>query len=63
MKHLSRRNPSSEDDRFQLSPAAEDKGMLFIPGCGATPGITNVMAQRGIKIYERVEEYGLVVKG
>ena len=37
--------------------------MLFIPGCGATPGITNVMAQRGIKIYERVEEYGLVVKG
>lgn len=52
---------SSGDDQFQLSPAAEGQGILFIPGCGATPGITNEMARRGIKIYERVEEYGLVV--
>jgi lysine 6-dehydrogenase len=51
---------SSYDDQFQLSPIAEEKGMLFIPGCRATPGITNVMARQGIKISERIEEYGPV---
>jgi saccharopine dehydrogenase-like NADP-dependent oxidoreductase len=47
---------SSDDDQFQLSPIAEEKGMLFIPGCGATPGITNVMARQGIKQMDRVDE-------
>ena len=47
---------SSEDDQFRLSPVAEEKRVLFIPGCGATPGITNVMARRGIERLDRVDE-------
>jgi lysine 6-dehydrogenase len=47
---------SSEDPQFKLHPEAEHKGILFIPGCGATPGITNVMARRGIEQLDRVEE-------
>jgi lysine 6-dehydrogenase len=47
---------SSDDDQFQLSPIAEEKGTLFIPGCGATPGITNVMARQGIERMDRVDE-------
>jgi lysine 6-dehydrogenase len=47
---------SSGDDQFELSPMAKEKGILFIPGCGATPGITNVMARRGIERMDRVDE-------
>ena len=47
---------SSDDDQFQLSPVAEEKGMLFIPGCGATPGITNVMTRQGVERMDRVDE-------
>ncbi len=47
---------SSDDPQFQLSSMAEEKGILFIPGCGATPGITNVMARRGIERMDGVDE-------
>jgi len=47
---------SSDDPQFQLSPMAEEKGILFIPGCGATPGVTNVMARRGIEQMDSVDE-------
>jgi lysine 6-dehydrogenase len=47
---------SSEDPQFALHEQALAKGMTFIPGMGATPGITNVMARRGIEYLDRVEE-------
>ena len=47
---------SSDDPQFQLSAMAEEKGILFIPGCGATPGITNLMARRGVERMDRVDE-------
>lgn len=46
---------SSDDPQFKLSPEAERQGILFIPGCGATPGITNIMARRGIEQLDEVE--------
>jgi lysine 6-dehydrogenase len=47
---------SSDDPQFQLSPMAGEKSILFIPGCGATPGITNLMARRGIERLDYVDE-------
>ena len=47
---------SSDDPQFALHQAALEKEMLFIPGVGATPGVTNMMAAQGITHLESVEE-------
>src|SRR3990170_7374133 len=36
---------SSDDPQFDLNQEAEEKGLLFVPGMGATPGITNMMVR------------------
>ena len=36
---------SSEESQWDYDGAAREKGILFVPGVGATPGITNVMAR------------------
>ncbi len=51
---------SSDDAQFALHPEAEAKGMLFVPGVGATPGITNLMVRQAaeqLDSLERVEIY------
>ncbi len=47
---------SSDDYQFALDEEAKNKGITFIPGLGATPGITNVMARRGVAHLDRVDE-------
>jgi lysine 6-dehydrogenase len=47
---------SSEDPQFGLHDVALEQDMLFIPGVGATPGVTNVMAAQGITHLDTVEE-------
>jgi saccharopine dehydrogenase-like NADP-dependent oxidoreductase len=47
---------SSEDPQFALHDAALEKEMLFIPGVGATPGVTNMMAAQGVSHLDTVEE-------
>lgn len=47
---------SSEDPQFALHEEALRRGIVFIPGMGATPGITNVMARRGVEQLDRVTE-------
>ncbi len=47
---------SSEDPQFDLNAQAEEKDMIFIPGMGATPGITNMMVRRASKIVDRMDE-------
>ena len=47
---------SSEDPQFALHEEAVRRGVTFIPGMGATPGITNVMARRGAEQLDRVLE-------
>lgn len=51
---------SSEDPQFDLHQLAIEKEMLFIPGVGATPGITNMMVRRAgelLDVLEVVEVY------
>lgn len=47
---------SSEDPQFDLHEAASGKDMIFIPGVGATPGITNMMVARAAQRLDRLEE-------
>jgi lysine 6-dehydrogenase len=47
---------SSEDPQFQLHQQAIQKDMLFVPGVGATPGITNMMVRRATEVLDSVSE-------
>jgi len=47
---------STEEDQWGYDKAAKAKGIVFIPGVGATPGITNAMARRGVNLIDTVEE-------
>ena len=47
---------STEEDQWSYDTAARDKGIIFIPGVGATPGITNAMARRGADQLDQVDE-------
>jgi len=47
---------SSEDPQFALHEEALKKDMLFVPGVGATPGITNMMARRASEVLDRMDE-------
>jgi saccharopine dehydrogenase-like NADP-dependent oxidoreductase len=46
---------SSDDPQFALNGQAQAQGITFVPGMGATPGITNMMVRRAIEILDRVE--------
>jgi len=46
---------SSDDPQFALHEEALKKDMLFVPGVGATPGITNMMVRRASEVLERME--------
>jgi saccharopine dehydrogenase-like NADP-dependent oxidoreductase len=47
---------STEKDQWDFDTAAKDKGMVFIPGVGATPGITNAMARYAADRMDEVED-------
>jgi saccharopine dehydrogenase-like NADP-dependent oxidoreductase len=47
---------STEEDQWDYDAAARRKGVVFIPGVGATPGITNVMARKGADQLDEVDE-------
>jgi lysine 6-dehydrogenase len=46
---------SSEDPQFAMHEEALGKGMIFIPGVGATPGITNMMVRRASEVLDRLD--------
>jgi lysine 6-dehydrogenase len=46
---------SSEDPQFALHEEAVRKDITFVPGCGATPGITNMMVRRATELLDQVE--------
>ncbi len=46
---------SSDDPQFALHEQALAKDMLFVPGVGATPGITNMMVRRASEVLDRME--------
>ena len=47
---------SSDDPQFALNDRALKKDMLFVPGVGATPGITNMMVRRAAEVLDCLEE-------
>lgn len=47
---------STEEEQWDFHTTAKDKDMIFIPGVGATPGITNVMARRAADQMDDVNE-------
>jgi lysine 6-dehydrogenase len=47
---------STEEDQWGYDAAAKAKDMVFIPGMGATPGITNAMARRGTDQLDEVDD-------
>jgi lysine 6-dehydrogenase len=47
---------SAEEDQWSYDAAAREKDIVFIPGVGATPGITNAMARRGADQLDQVDE-------
>jgi saccharopine dehydrogenase-like NADP-dependent oxidoreductase len=46
---------SSEESQFALNDEAVRKGITFVPGVGATPGITNLMVRRAMENLDQVE--------
>lgn len=46
---------SSDDPQFELGEQALEKGILFVPGVGATPGITNMMVRRASEILDSMQ--------
>lgn len=47
---------STEEEQWDYDAAAKEKGIVFIPGMGATPGITNAMARRGADQLDEVDD-------
>ena len=47
---------STEKDQWDYDAAAKEKGIVFIPGVGATPGITNAMARHAADRMDEVDD-------
>ncbi len=47
---------STEEEQWDYDAAAKEKDIVFIPGMGATPGITNAMARRGADQLDEVDD-------
>ena len=47
---------STDESQWDYGAAAKEKGIVFIPGVGATPGITNAMARRAANQLDEVDE-------
>ena len=47
---------STEESQWDHDGAAKEKGIVFIPGMGATPVITNAMARRGADQLDEVDD-------
>jgi len=47
---------STEEEQWDLDESAREKGVIFIPGVGATPGITNVMGRLAANYLDEVNE-------
>ena len=46
---------ATEEDQFDLHEKALSTGSLFVPGVGATPGTTNLMAKKAVELLDNVD--------
>jgi saccharopine dehydrogenase-like NADP-dependent oxidoreductase len=47
---------ATEEDQWSYDAAAKDKDLVYIPGVGATPGITNAMVKHAANQMDQVDE-------
>ena len=47
---------STEEDQWSYDQAAKSKDIVFVPGVGATPGITNAMAKKAANRMDEVDD-------
>jgi len=47
---------ATEENQWSYDAVAKEKNMVYIPGMGATPGITNVMAKHAINQMDEVDD-------
>ena len=47
---------STEEEQWDYDQTAKDKDLIFIPGVGATPGITNAMAKKAAVQMDEVDD-------
>ena len=47
---------ATEEDQWSHDSVAKDKDLVYIPGVGATPGITNAMAKHAVNQMDEVDE-------
>jgi len=47
---------STEEEQWDFHTTAVEKDMIFIPGVGATPGITNVMARNAASQMDKIND-------
>ncbi len=47
---------STEEEQWDYDAAAKEKDLVFIPGVGATPGITNAMARRAADQLDEIDD-------
>ncbi|MBN1317508.1 MAG: saccharopine dehydrogenase NADP-binding domain-containing protein [Anaerolineales bacterium] len=50
---------STEEEQWDLDGIAREKNVVFVPGVGATPGITNMMACKGAKQLDEVDDISI----
>lgn len=50
---------STDEWQFDLHEQAVDKGILFVPGVGATPGTTNMMVAHAAERLDRMDEVAI----
>ena len=46
---------ATEEDQFKLNPVAKKNNVIFVPGVGATPGVTNLMAKKAAYLLDEVD--------
>jgi saccharopine dehydrogenase (NAD+, L-lysine-forming) len=47
---------STEEEQWDYDQSAKDKDLIFIPGVGATPGITNAMAKKAADQMDEIDD-------
>ncbi|WP_164670208.1 saccharopine dehydrogenase family protein [Virgibacillus doumboii] len=54
---------SKFEEKVKLDAKAKDAGVLIVPGCGVAPGITNILAAKGIELLDETDEAVMVCGG
>jgi lysine 6-dehydrogenase len=49
--------------QFGMQKRAEERNVLVLPNCGLAPGLVNILAARGVELFDSVEEVHMRVGG